>query len=194
MVPGLFLSDEEIEEFVHDLDRNNTGCIEYDVLESKLDEAYNELIAEPKGDPSLEDEQRHAFLRSVMGTEDRRIPRDDFSNTVRAWNVPSLNPEAQAEAHHEHYMRSMPCGRRFRAYWSVRGREVMFIAVVVAMQVAFGTWQLVDYLRAPKYRHVGNLNCSSRRWLTLTGVWLGAYSLQSVRWSFVSCTLSLLLG
>lgn len=156
MVPGLLLSDEEIEEFVHDLDRDNTGYIEYDALESKLDEVHEELVPEQKEHRGREDEQRHAFLRSVMGTEDTRISRADFSNTVKAWNVPSLNPEGQAEAHHEHYMRSMPWGRRFRAYWSVRGREVMFIAVVVSMQVAFGTWQLVDYLRAPKYKHVGS--------------------------------------
>jgi hypothetical protein len=193
MVPGLFLSNEEIEEFVHALDKNNTGYIEYDELESKLDEVHEELVPEPKEYQSREDDQRHAFLRSVMGTEETRISRADFSNTVRNSNVPSLNPEAQAEAHHEHYMRSMPWGRRFRAYWSVQGREVMFIAVVVSMQVAFGTWQLVEYLVTPKYRHVGQ----SRQFSTTfahswVGIWMGTHLFQSMCGSLVSRAFSLL--
>jgi len=195
MVPGLFLSDEEIGEFVYALDKNNTGYIEYDVLESKLDEVHEELIPESKEYQSREDDQRHAFLRSVMGTEEARISRTDFSNTVRGWSVPSLNPEAQAEAHHGYYMRSMPWGRRFRAYWSVQGREVMFIAVVASMQVAFGTWQLVEYLATPKYRHVGQsrqfLATSAHSWL---GIWMGTHLFQSMCRSFVSCAFSPLWG
>ncbi|TVY53411.1 putative respiratory burst oxidase-like protein [Lachnellula cervina] len=153
MAPGIFLSDEEIAEFARALDKKNTGYISYDELERKLDEVYAELLPESKEPQSREDEQRHTFLRSVMGTEQTKISRTDFSNTVRGWNVPSLNPGAQAEERHEHYMRSMSRGRRFRAYWSVQGREILFIAVVVSMQVAFGTWQLVEYLVTPKYRH-----------------------------------------
>ncbi|TVY82692.1 Superoxide-generating NADPH oxidase heavy chain subunit A [Lachnellula suecica] len=153
MVPGLYLSEDEINEFVSELDKNDTGYIQYGDLEAKLDEAHEELVPDPKEYQTREEEQRHAFLRSVMGTKEARISRTDFSNTVKRWNVPSLNPQAQAKAHHEDYMKFMPWGRRFRAYWSVRGREVLFVALVVAMQVAFGTWQLVGYLTIPQYKH-----------------------------------------
>jgi dual oxidase len=168
MVPGLYLSENEIDEFIRDLDKNDTGYIDYDLLEGKLDEVHEELVSKSKEYQSRDDDQRHAFLRSVMGqvmenVRDEggdfegtaRIPKEDFSNTVRGWNVPSLNPEAQAEAFHDKYMKSLPWSRRFWAYWSVQGREVLFIALVVSMQVAFGTWQLVDYLTKPQFRHVG---------------------------------------
>jgi dual oxidase len=156
MVPGLYLSEEEIDEFIRDLDKNGTGHIDYDLLESRLDEVHEELVSDSKEYQSRNKDQRHAFLRSVMGTgETTRIPQEDFSNTVRHWNVPSLNPEAQTEAYHEYYMKSLPWSRRFWAYWSVQGREILFIALVVSMQVAFGVWQLVEYLTKPQYRHVG---------------------------------------
>jgi dual oxidase len=186
MVPGLYLSEEEIDEFIRDLDKNDTGSIDYNVLESKLDEVHEELASDSKGYQSRDYDQRHAFLRSVMGTEETRIPREDFSNTVRDWNVPSLNPAAQTEAYHEFYMKSLPWSRRFWAYWSVQGREVLFIALVVSMQVAFGMWQLVEYLTKPQYRHVG----SPRRaqWTithSLPGIWMGTHPFQSVCRSLV---------
>lgn len=188
MVSGLYLSEDEIDEFIRDLDKNDTGYIDYDLLESKLDEAHEELASDLKAFQSRDYDQRHAFLRSVMGTGETRIPRQDFSNTVRDWNVPSLiNPETQAEAYHEHYMESLPWSRRFWAYWSVQGREVLFIALVVSMQVAFGVWQLVDYLTKPQFRHVSR----PRRFLPdtahfLSGLRMGTYLFQSLCRSLVS--------
>ncbi|KAF4631951.1 hypothetical protein G7Y89_g6177 [Cudoniella acicularis] len=157
MTSTQYLSEEEIDEFVEDLDRDSDGFIDYDEVEAKLDEVHDEIAPEPKphnlNHDSTEGAQRHAFLKSVMGTEEQRISRADFSNTVRSWNVPSLDPDKQAEQDHDEYMKSMSWGRRLRAYWSVEGREVMFIALVIALQIAFGTWQLVEYLSNITYRN-----------------------------------------
>jgi hypothetical protein len=35
----------------------------------------------------------------------------------------------------------------------VRGPEALFVSLVVSMQIAFGTWQLVKYLAEMQYRH-----------------------------------------
>jgi len=151
MADGQSLSDQEIEEFLVDLDKNNNGYIEYDELEHKLDEVHKEIAPEPKPHnlhhADREDDQRHQFLRSVLGTDKNRISRADFVQTVKTWGVPSMVPEKKD------YTRSMPWGRRLRAYWSVRGPEALFVSLVVSMQIAFGTWQLVKYLAEMQYRH-----------------------------------------
>jgi len=161
MIPGPYLSEEEIDEFIRDLDKNDIGSIDFDLLESKLDEVHEELVSNSRDYQSPDDDQRHAFLRSVIGTKETRIPRQSFSNIVRGWNVPSLNPDAQTEASCEHYMKSLPWSRSFWAYWSVQGREVLFIVLVVSMQIAFGLWQFIAYLTKPQFRHVGKIEYHS---------------------------------
>lgn len=157
MADGQYLSDKEVNEFLDDLDKNNNGHIEYSEVEWKLDEVHREIAPEAKphnlhhGD--REESERHAFLRSVMGNHKNRIPRDEFANIVRGWKIPSREIDKKAEQDHDEYMKSMPLGRRLRAYWSVEGPEALFIALVVAMQAAFGIWQLVKYLTDMQYRN-----------------------------------------
>ena len=64
----------------------------------------------------------------------------------RGWKIPSMNPDKKAEEDRQACMNSMSWGRKLRAYWNVEGPEVLFIALVISMQIAFGTWQLVKYL------------------------------------------------
>jgi len=155
-----YLTEKEIEQFLDDLDKNNNGFIEYHEVEHKLDEVHKEIAPEAKPhhihyQDEDEADQRHTFLRSVMGTDRNRIPRDEFAGIVKGWKIPSMDLDKKVEEDHKEYMRSMGWGRRLRAYWSVRGPEVMFVALVVSMQIAFGTWQLVKYLTEEQYRHVG---------------------------------------
>lgn len=153
-----FLSEKEIEEFLNDLDKNNNGYIEYDGVEHMLDDVHKEIAPDPKPHhlhhEDREDIARHQFLRSVMGNNKNRIPRQDFANIVRGWKAPSMEPDKKAEEGREQYMKSMSWGRRLRAYWSVQGPQVLFIAVVIGLQIGMGTWQLVKYLTETQYRHV----------------------------------------
>ena len=48
-------------------------------------------------------------------------------------------------------MKSLPIWRRLRVYWAVKGPQVGFLALVVSLQIAFGTWQLVKYITDPRY-------------------------------------------
>lgn len=157
MAESQYLSDKEIEEFLNDLDKNNDGYFEYSEVEHKLDQLHKEIASDPKPlhlhHEDREDVQRHQFLRSVIGTDRNRISRVEFAQTIKGWKVPSRDPEERAEEDHKEYMMSMAWGRRFRAYWRVKGPELLFVALVVSMQIAFGTWQLVKYLSEMRYRH-----------------------------------------
>jgi dual oxidase len=156
-----YLTEKEIGQFLDDLDKNNNGFIEYDEIEHKLDEVHREIALEVKPhhihyQDEDEAEQRYTFLWSVMGTDRNRIPRQEFVGIVKGWKIPSMDPDKKVEEDHKGYMRSMSWGRRLRAYWSVRGPEIMFITLVVSMQIAFGAWQLVKYVTEEQYRHVSS--------------------------------------
>ncbi|KAK0614769.1 FAD-binding domain-containing protein [Immersiella caudata] len=141
-----YLTDEEIERFLDELDHNGDGLIDYDEVEQRLDTVHDELFppATDKGltEAAPETDLRHQFLRSIIGSDARRIPRAEFANRVREWKIPSLTLEQQGGGD---YTRKMPLWRRIRAYWAVNGPEILFLALVISMQVAFGVWQLVKY-------------------------------------------------
>jgi len=160
MAEDHFLSEKEITAFINDLDKNNNGHIEYDEVEFKLDQVHKEIApqAKPhnlhyKDESDAQKQRRHAFLRSVIGTDKNQIGRDDFANIVRGWKVPSMEPDKKAEDEHKEFMKEMGIGRKVRAWWSVRGPEVLFVGMVVGMQIAFGTWQCVKYVTQMQYRH-----------------------------------------
>lgn len=150
-----YLDDEEIDAFLDDLDHNKDGYINYEEVERKLDQEHAELV--PKPGPhhvlnSKDDRGRHAFLRSMMGSDLERIPRDDFAKLIRTWKIPSLKQAKKNEEEEKSYFRRLPGWRRIRAYWAVHGPEIVFLGVVVGMQCAFGIWQLVKYQTTSPYR------------------------------------------
>ncbi|CAH0021598.1 unnamed protein product [Clonostachys rhizophaga] len=142
-----YLSNDEIQQFIDDLDHNDDGFIDYKEIEQKFDQAHQELVPKPhahhiikRGHDSHDRDARHVFLRSMMGSDADRISRQDFADIVRQWNIPSLM-QAKKEEEDEK-----------TAYWAVHGPEVAFLALVISIQVAFGVWQLVKYSMAPEYR------------------------------------------
>lgn len=54
------------------------------------------------------------------------------------------------------YLRSMSRWRRVRSCWAVHGPQVVFVALVVALQAAFSLWIAIHY--ATKYRHTELFN------------------------------------
>lgn len=152
-----YLSDYEIEQFIIDLDKSNNGYIDYWELEHKLDDIHKTIAPHPKSHqlhhPDNEDEARHQFLRTVIGTEEDRISRSDFGQVVRQWNVPSLEQDKKKAKSEDDFMKSLPIWRRFRSYWAIKGPSILFLVLLLSMQLAFGTWQLVKYLTVMKYRH-----------------------------------------
>ncbi|KAL9011218.1 MAG: hypothetical protein Q9173_003917, partial [Seirophora scorigena] len=151
------LSDSEIQEFIKSIDFNNDGYVSYHEVERKLDEVANEINPVPNKHHLHHHERkashRHRFLRSVLGTDKDRIPNDEFAKKVRDWDVPSLVQDKQKDKDASSFLKGLSWSRRVRAWWSVEGPQTCFIAFVVAMQLAFGIWQLVKYLTTSPYRH-----------------------------------------
>lgn len=157
------LTDSEIDSFLDDLDHNSDGFIDYAEVERKLDAVYDELVqGKPQahhrlhrhhdGHDTKQDQDRHAFLRSIIGSDLQRIPRADFAARVREWGIPSMEQDSEADASQKAYMRSLGPWRRLRSYWAVHGPEVAFLCLVVSLQVAFGVWQCVKYATTPQYQ------------------------------------------
>ena len=164
-----FLTDEEINDFLEDLDHDNDGYINYAEVERKLDQAHEDLVPKPGAHHIFHRQRplhqngatsdtpdgrgRHEFLRRMMGgRHDERIPRAEFAELVRGWGIPSLRQAKKEEEDEKRYFQRLPGWRKIRAYWAVHGPEIACIGLVVAMQLAFGIWQLVKYLTTEKYR------------------------------------------
>lgn len=151
-----FLTDDEIDRFLNDLDHNGNGQIEYSEVEHKLDQVHDEIAPHPQphnlNHDTKEDHARHHFLRSIIGSEKNQIPRDEFAQRVREWQIPSLKQSKKEEQNEKDYKRNMSIWRRIRSYWAVHGPEILFLALVVGMQLAFGIWQMVKYMTVTEYR------------------------------------------
>jgi dual oxidase len=156
MAEVTYLTDAEIKAFLDDLDKNSDGVIDYNEVENKLDAVHDEIAPHPLphnlNHDSKEDHERHTFLRTIIGSDARQIPRDDFAARVKEWRIPSLEHDTQAQQDQKAYMRKLSPWRRFRSYWAVHGPEIGFMVLVVGMQLAFGIWQLVKYVTGPQYR------------------------------------------
>lgn len=139
------LSDDEIKEFLDDLDHNNDGKISYNEIEAKLDQVHDEIAPNPLPHhlhhDSKEDAARHEFLRSLIGVESGSISRVEMERRIKGWGIPSTKQETEGEEAEAEYLRRFTWVRRFRSYWSVRGPEIMFIALVVVMVLAFSLWR-----------------------------------------------------
>ncbi|KAF5025503.1 hypothetical protein F66182_2408 [Fusarium sp. NRRL 66182] len=153
-----YLSDDEINDFIDDLDHNKDGYINYQEVEQKLDQEHAELVPKPgahhviQRNHSEDDGARHEFLRNMMSSDAQRIPRGEFAKLVREWKIPSLQQTKKEEDQEKSYIKRLAGWRRIRSYWAVHGPEIVFLAVVIGMQLAFGIWQLVKYQTTPGYR------------------------------------------
>lgn len=154
--PDQCLTTDEINQFLDDLDTNGDGTIDYEEVEQKLDQVYKEIAPVPRRHhlhhDSKRDDARHAFLRHIIGSGERRISRTDMMHRVQEWKIPSMQRESKNDQDENSYVHSLSMWRRIRAYWSVHGPKILFLMLVVSMQLAFGIWQLVKYLTTMEYR------------------------------------------
>ena len=148
------LNDQEIDEFLGEINpRHLDEYIKYSDLEQKLDEAYDEIFQQRGSRHVIEHDcnryTRHAVLQRMLGPHEERIPRIKLVEIIRQWKIPSFQQLQKQEEKQKDYFSHRPCWPRMRAFWSVRGPEVLFVGLVIAMQVAFGVWQAAKYQNSP---------------------------------------------
>ncbi|KAH7079475.1 FAD-binding domain-containing protein [Paraphoma chrysanthemicola] len=155
MAQQQYLTDKEIKDFIDDLDHDNNGWIDYSEVERMLDEVHKEIAPKPQPHhlhhASRGNEARHEFLRSVIGTREDRIKRENFEECVKKWQIPSLEQDRKEAKYEDDYLKQMTIWRRIRAFWAVKGPEIAFLALVVSFMIAFGVWQFVKYLTTARY-------------------------------------------
>jgi len=156
------LSDEEIKEFLDDLDHNNDGKISYEEIETKLDQVHDEIAPNPLphhlNHDSKEDAARHAFLKSLIGVESGSIPRAEMEARIKGWGIPSTKQESEGEEAEAEYLRRFTVVRRLKSYWSVRGPEIVFIGLVASMMLAFGLWRKYQAALIRQSTHTNHQN------------------------------------
>jgi hypothetical protein len=101
---------------------------------------------------SKQADERHAFLRKLIGSGKDRIPRAEFADRVRTWRVPSMKQDSAKRGGQDKYLQSMSAWRRVRAYWAVHGPEFLFLGIVVGLQLGLGIWQCVKYATGERYQ------------------------------------------
>ncbi|KAK3632211.1 hypothetical protein LTR22_020724 [Elasticomyces elasticus] len=161
------LTDDEINKFFDELDKDKSGYITFDELEHKLKQVHDELAPEPQKHhlhhPARQDLEKnishkgdglHAFLLNLMPECESRLSRQDFVSRVQNWEVPSQKQadSKESDAQDSAQGRKMSLRRRVRAYWAVHGPAYCFMAFVMALQLAFGLWQMIIYIRNPVAR------------------------------------------
>lgn len=175
------LRDSEIQDFWNELDLDKDGHLTTDELAKKLQAVLKELAPNPQRhhlhhpdrskhrlgqplDAEKQDDERgneeaktasdlQAFVRALLPGSQPSMIKDEFCERVKAWDIPSQDQTSlQDTVDAQEYYKSLSWTRRLRAWWSVRGPEVAFIAFVVALQIAFGLWQFILYLKKPQTR------------------------------------------
>lgn len=161
------LTDDEINAFFEDLDRDNNGYVVLDELEAKLHEVHKELAPEPKKHhilhPSRRDLEKnenhkgdglHAFLCQLLPECDSKIGKHEFMTRVKKLRIPSQKQTDSSEQDKEDKQKELrlPMRRRIRAYWAVHGPMILFMTFVVALQLGFGLWQGLTYFLGQTYR------------------------------------------
>ena len=168
------LTDEEIESFFQDLDKDKNGFVDFEELEKKLLEVHKELAPELKKHHITHPERRdlekneigdhrqdglHAFLCQLLPNCDAKISKQDFVARVKKLRIPSQkqtdsDEQDKGDKEKEH---ELPMRRRVRAYWAVHGPTILFMTFVVALQLGFGLWQGLKYFLGQEYRNAYGL-------------------------------------
>lgn len=175
------LSDQEIDKFIGELDVDKDGNVSFKELEKRLEDVLKELAPDPQEhhlnhpnrrrrdrkvhtnpqDPEkgevhhTEHDGLHAFLCSLMPDCDHTaIPKEEFRQRVKSWNIPSQkqNSAEDEQEQAKDLKKNLTLYRKGRALWSIRGPRILFACFVGAMILAFGLWQLMEYVNKPDVR------------------------------------------
>lgn len=157
------LSETELEEFYNEIDKESRGFVTFSQLMEKLEQVVDELAPTSKpisrlpdirsrrdedlegGWKRIDNARLQTFLQELFPDSTSTISKNDFIAQVRSWNILSPSHATSSEAR-------PPLIERLRARWEVDGPRIAFLAFIVALQVAFGLWQMIKYIQSPLVR------------------------------------------
>lgn len=178
------LTDEEIDQFVSDLDLDHDGYVSVEEVTEKLKAVLKELAPEPQphhlhyttrwqveedattskslkaGQGTLpsssEFEGIQRFVYDLFSLHSDPVPNDDLRELIRSWNIPSRHRGGlDGELRQaEEYRRKLSLSRKLRAWWSLKGSTVIFTFFVGAVISFLGLSQAYRYLRDEEARAI----------------------------------------
>lgn len=168
MPPIPTLTDKEITEFYSQIDKDKDGRVSLKELEERLNHVLEELSPKPAKwhlnhpdrknleQAASEKDKRdrsdlHDFLFSLLPTDCRdgqceSISKEAFVEQVRSWHVPSMDPDGSDTKEAKEYDGKLSYFRRLRAWWSVKGPEVLFLTFVALLTIGMSLWQGLIYV------------------------------------------------
>lgn len=86
-----------------------------------------------------------SFVQELFPGFESTISKTDFIAQVRSWNVQSPTETTPLSP-------PPPLLDRLRAQWEVDGPRIAFRVLVDGVIIAFGLWQMIEYIKAPLVR------------------------------------------
>lgn len=156
------LTDNEINKFFDALDTDKDGLVNFEEMEAKLRNVFEELAPEPQDHHHVHPDAEkgithkgnglHRFLCHIMPSCNSELNREEFLKHVKSWNVPSQKGTKDAHKEDVEQEKRIPFRRRVRAYWAVHGPNIVFLAIVIAFIVAAALWQCLIYVTNSRAR------------------------------------------
>ncbi|KAL9084320.1 MAG: hypothetical protein Q9159_005279 [Coniocarpon cinnabarinum] len=163
---GTCLSENEIRDLFYELEDADTNLVTYANVKAK----FEAILSASSDGPGITDRiARRATRRPsvVQHTNPKTIcilnefyPKHknplneaDFTTLVASWNIPSKSNSTAKNDADETIQKRVSLLRQVKAFLSLEARQMLFIAFVIALQVAFGVYQLVMFLHNRPARH-----------------------------------------
>lgn len=168
------LDDSEIEQFIFELTGHRNQAIFLNEIADKLETILRQLEPDsqahidfanrwPESKGGLtrtntgldaradqrpdQDRDLNDFFHDTFGSCPNPIPRDEFRDVVRSWDIPSRSQRSVGGRDADYALLKPSLYSRIRAYWALRAPKVIFGACVGSLILICGLWQFEKYLR-----------------------------------------------
>lgn len=151
-----YLTEQEISDLFTELEED--GFVIRDNVDVKLQAIA--LESEPRQPdshlhlqlPACNEVDMQGFLEGLFPNDRRAVDKMEFSNLVKAWDIPS---RSRGQAKHNLSEDGMPLSTidRTKAYAALEAPRIIFLTFVIALQFALATWEFVKFMKNEDARH-----------------------------------------
>ena len=156
------LTDDEIIQLFSELEDDDSGVITYANVKTKLEailpgsapntHRLTQRFSRPSPQAAVTDPKILCILSEYYPKHRQPLTQERFIHLVRSWEIPSRSVSTTLDGQ-KTTQSPVPLWRRMKAWLSLEARQIVFVAFVVALQIAFGVWGLVMFLNKKEARH-----------------------------------------